>query len=92
MYKAICMGTFDCSINWGVMILLFFIAAILRKQLNENLELDFSMIGGTIIGILAFIVMFTFTGNLKWSFFAGVAGIIGGGFVAAPFLGDGSVE
>ena len=92
MYKALCIGSFECSVNLGAMVVLFFISAVFRKQLGENIDLEFSMIGGTILGIVAFILVFTLTGNLKWSFLSGVGGIIGGGFLGAPFLGDGSSE
>lgn len=82
---------FDCSILWIIMILLFFIAAIFRKNIAEDLiGVDFSLIGSSVVGIIVFVVMTYITHSIKWSAIIAVAGVISGGFIGATFLPDGS--
>ena len=78
---------FDCSILWIVMILLFFIAAIFRRQVADGLlGTDFSLIGSAVLAEVAFFLMVVITQSMKWGFLAGLIGIFVGGFVGAKFL------
>jgi len=80
---------FDCSILWIMMIGLFFVAAIFRKNIAEGLlDMDFSLIGGAGIGCLVFFIMTYITHSMKWSGIAGLVGVIVGGFIGAQFLPD----
>lgn len=81
---------FDCSILWIIIILLFFTAAIFRKNIAEGiLGIDFSLIGGAVGGAIVFIIMIYITHSMKWSGIIGLVGVIVGGFVGATFLPDG---
>jgi hypothetical protein len=71
---------------------LFFVSAILRKQLNDNAGIDFSMIGGVVLGILAYCIVYALSGIPKWGFIAGLIGVIAGGLLGSQFLGDGSAD
>jgi hypothetical protein len=79
---------FDCSLLYIVMILLFFLAAIFRKQVAENLGIDFTLIGSTALAEGAFIIIIILFSSMKWGFLAGLIGLLIGGFALAPFLPD----
>lgn len=83
---------FDCSILWIIIILLFFVAAIFRKNIAGLIDMDFSLIGGTAGGIIVFVVMIYITHSMEWSGIIGVIGVIIGGFVGASFLPDGESD
>ena len=81
---------FDCSLLWIVMILLFFAAAIFRKNIAEGLlGIDFSLIGGAGAGAIIFIITVYITHSMEWSGIAGLVGVVVGGFIGAQFLPDG---
>lgn len=81
---------FDCSILWIIIIILFFAAAIFRKNIAEGLlDMDFSLIGASVTGAIVFIIMTYITHSMKWSGIAGGIGVIVGGFIGAQFLPDG---
>ena len=67
---------FDCSMVWIVMTVLFFIGAIARKQLGDLISTNFSLIGATIIGELAFIISLYIFEGMKIPFVLGIVGII----------------
>lgn len=83
------MGTWECSINLLAYAGIFFISAILRRQLVDNSDIDFSMIGGTVLGIAAYALILLIFSNQKWSFLASLGGIIIGGFFGGTILGSG---
>lgn len=94
MATPLCFGYegFDCSISWLVMVGLFFLAAILKKQLADFSDFEFSMLGGTIAGLLIYIIVTIITHSMKWSFAAGLIGVLVAGFLAGPFLEGGGSE
>jgi hypothetical protein len=71
------------------MILIFFLSAILRKQLDNFANLEFNLIGATALGEIAFIIFIYVTHSLKWGFLAGLIALIIGGFVGARIFGGG---
>jgi ABC-type multidrug transport system permease subunit len=84
---------FDCSILWMMMIGLFFVAAVFRKNIAEGiLDMDFSLIGGSVAGAITFIIMTYITHSMKWSGIIGLIGVVTGGFVGAQFLPDGESD
>lgn len=84
---------FDCSILWIIMIGLFFVAAVFRKNIAEGLlDIDFSLIGGSGGGAIIFIIMSYITHSMKWSGIAGLVGVVVGGFLGASFLPDGESD
>ena len=81
---------FDCSILWMIMIGLFFVAAIFRKNIAEGiLGMGFSLIGSIVIGVVVFVVMAYITHSMKWSGLIALIGVIAGGFIGSTFLPDG---
>lgn len=81
---------FDCSILWIIMILLFFAAAVFRRNIAEGiLNMDFSLIGGSAAGAIVFVIMAYITRSIKWSGILGLIGVIIGGFIGSRFLPDG---
>ena len=89
MSNPICIGTWDCSINLLAYAGIFFISAILRRQLVDNADMDFSLIGGTILGIAAYVIILLIFSSQKWSFLVSLLGIIIGGFFGGALLGSG---
>jgi len=89
MANPICLGNTTCSISVLIMIVIFFITAIARRQLSSTAETDFSLIGGTAAGEIAYIILYVITSSLKWSFIGGLIGIVVGGFLGGQFFGDG---
>lgn len=81
---------FDCSILWIILVMLFFAAAIFRKNIASGLlDMDFSLIGASCLGAIVFIAMTYITHSMKWSGIAGFIGVIIGGFIGSSFLPDG---
>lgn len=72
----------DCSIVWIIWIMIFFAGAMLRKQINDNLSVSFSLIGATVVGIILQIVVLyiPWIGGVKWSILGAIVGILIGGF------------
>jgi len=84
------LGGFDCSLAWIIMIVLFFIAAIFRRQIADGLlGVGFSLIGATILGEAAFIVSLYLFEGMKMPFIFGTIGVIVGGFIGTIWLEDG---
>lgn len=84
---------FECSLLWIILILIFFIAAMFRKHVAEGLiGMDYSLIGGTAIAEILFIVVIYISHSFKWGFLIAMIGVLAGGFLTAPFLPDGSSE
>lgn len=84
---------FDCSLLWIVILLLFFLAALFRKNIAEGiLGMDFSLIGSTIFAEILFIIIILVSKSIKWSFLIALIGLLIGGFVSAPWMPDGSSE
>ena len=70
------------------MILLFFLGAVMRRQLFEGmLGMDFSLIGATIGGELVFIISL-FLLSQKFAFLLGLIALIIGGILGAQIFGD----
>ena len=75
------------------MILLFFVAAVFRKNIAEDLlGMDFSLIGSSISGVIVFVIITYITHSMKWSAIIAIGGVLLGGFLGATFLPDGSSD
>jgi len=87
----LCLGAegFDCSLAWMAMIGLFFLGAILRKQVSELMDMEFSLIGGVSASTITFIILFLIFHSLQWSSLAGLLALILGGFLLGPLIGGG---
>ena len=80
---------FDCSIVWILMTVLFFLVAIIRRQIVDTFGYDFSLIGGTIGGELAFFIVILITKSMKFSFLAGIIAAIAVGLLSVNWFSDG---
>ena len=79
---------FDCSILWIIMVLIFFLAAITRRQIADQLlGMDFSLIASSILGELSFVIVIIITKSYKFGLLAGIVGLLAGGFIGSKFLG-----
>jgi len=76
---------------WLGLVVLFFLAALLRKWAGEEVGLDFSFIGSLVVGMLADIITVTFTGSFKWALAVGIIGVVIGGY-GLGFFGFGGDE
>ena len=72
-----------CSMQWLVMVLLFFIAAMARRQLVDLAGVNFSLIGATALGEIAFIIFVFIFDGLKFPFLLGLVGVFVGGFIGS---------
>ena len=86
------MQGFDCSLLWVSMIGIFFIAAMARKQINDLLNMNFSMIGATVGGIIVYNILIFATHNLKWALLSGIVALFIAGFLSASFMPDAESE
>jgi hypothetical protein len=77
----------DCSMLYIVMVALFFVTAIMRRQIVDLMDMEFSLIGGAIAAELTFIIVIIITHSLKWSFVIALIGALVGG-VLLKFFGD----
>lgn len=79
---------FDCSLVYLIAIFIFFISAMLRKAINEQTGIPFSVIGATILGIILQLVFFylPFVGGIKFMVLGGIIGLVAGGFLG-PMIG-----
>jgi len=79
---------FDCSMLWIIMILLFFICAIARRQLTDLIGTSFNLIISVVVSEIAFIASIYISHSMKWSFLIGIVGSLVGGFLGGSFLGE----
>jgi len=82
---AICLGEsgWACSSLWLVMVVLFFVGAIARRQIVDLMGQNFSLIGATILGELSFIIFYLIFSSTKIAFIVGIVAVFIGGFVGA---------
>ena len=64
-------------------------ALIGRKQINDNMDRGFSVIGASAGGILGFIIMDNIFHTLKFSIGVGLIAWAAAGFLLAEIIGDG---
>ena len=80
-----------CSIAWFAFGILIFVVLIMRKQLNDNIGVEYNTILGFILSIIPFLITVSFTGSPKWSLLVGLVGAIVGGVIGGyVFGGEGS--
>jgi len=78
-----------CSIAWFSIGIIIFAVLILRKQLNDNIGIDYNLIGGFVGSIVPFLIIVSISGSAKWSLIVGLIGAVIGGVVGGLFLGGG---
>jgi len=81
-----------CSMVWLAGVILFFVAAICRKYLGEEMDIPFNFYISLALGYLVYFIAVAFTGSFKWGLGLGLIGMAIGGFGAPYFMGEGSSE
>jgi len=79
-----------CSSAKLVLVALFFLNALTRKWLGEEIGVDYNFwmgLGGAIIG---YILPLTFTGKIGLSFIIGIVAMLIGGYLGSYIFGGGS--
>lgn len=85
----VCLGAetgMACNGAWLIVVFLFFAAAILRKQIEDFLGMEFSLPASAGAGILVFIVVFFISQNHKLGLAVGLITLLVAGFLLGPFL------
>lgn len=88
--------TSKVSLNFGacasarlILVLIFFLNAIVRKWGGEEVGLEYNFWSGLIGGILGYLIPLMFTGNIKISFVIGLVAMLLGGYLGGSIFGDG---
>ena len=68
-------------------VLLFFILAIIRKWGGEMMGISFSLLISAAVGMVAYVILTSLTGNLGISFIVGLIAGVAGGYVGGMFFG-----
>lgn len=93
MFNPMTCGGFDksfmggCSMAWVGFAILVFAGLIARRQLAEELGLDFNVIGAFIGSLVTYLVVISIFGSWQWSLGAGAIGLFIGGFGIGFFTG-----
>lgn len=85
---------FECSFSIYVIPAVIVIIAILfRKNIaNDILDYPFSLIGSSVVGVIAYYIVYGLFGVMKYSLLAGIVGLLIGGFVLGTFMPDGESD
>ena len=76
-----------CSSAKLVLVAIFFINAIVRKWLGEEIGIDYNFWGGLSGGTVGYIIPLTFTGNIGLSFIIGLVTMLVGGYGLSYIFG-----
>jgi len=68
-------------------VILFFLIAIMRKWLGEEMGMPFNFLIALVGGLGGYIVVLTIVGVTKWAFLVGLIGSLAGGFFGGMFIG-----
>jgi len=77
-----------CSMGKFGLVILFFVLAIIRKWGGEEMDLNFSLLWASLIGLGVYFLIITFTGSMKFSFVGGLVAGIAAGYGSGYFMGD----
>lgn len=77
-----------CTMAWVGMVILFFIIALVRKWIGEEMGIGFNFWAGIVGGYGAYIIIISIFGSMTWALIAGVIGMAIGGFLLGIFMGD----
>ena len=72
-----------CSSQWLIMVVIFFIAAIARRQLVDLAGVNFSLIGATALGEIVFVIFLFIFDGVKFTILIGLVGVFVGGFIGS---------
>lgn len=71
-------------------VLLFFIVAIARKWLGEEMGLNFSFLWALVLSLVPYFLVITIFGSAKIAMLVGIIGLLIGGFGVGYLFGSGS--
>ena len=71
------------------LILIFFINAIVRKWGGEEMDIDYSFIGGLVGGLGSYFIVISAIGSFKVALIIGLAAMAIGGYLGGPIFGGG---
>lgn len=73
----------DCSMSWLTLVIVVFIALILRRQAEDGFlsGMGFNVVGALGVGLGLDILLVTLFGSPRWALLAGIAGVAIGGFL-----------
>jgi len=74
------------------LVVLFFLIAIMRKWLGEEMGIAFNFLLSLVVGLGGYLVVITIVGLTKWAFLAGLVGSIAGGMLGGLLFGGGDDE
>ena len=74
---------------WLVTVVLFFMVALTRKWVGEEMNIPFSPLWGYVGAYLPYLVVITFTCSVKFSLLSGIVGYLVGGFFVGRFFDSG---
>ena len=81
-----------CSIAWFGAGALFFMVAITRKWIGEEMGIDFNFWAGIAGCYIAYIILISFFGSTMWAMGGGAIGMILGGFGVGAVTGGSEGE
>lgn len=74
-----------CGMAWLGIVIIFFVAAVLRKWGGEELDIPYNFISSLGAGCLVYIIIIAFIGSTKWSLLAGLVASIAVGYLT-PYV------
>jgi hypothetical protein len=74
-----------CGMAWMGLVLLFFVAAALRKWGGEEMDIPFNFISSLVSGFVGYFVAITFLGSAKWSLLVGLVAVVAAGYLT-PYM------
>lgn len=72
-----------------ILVVLFFISALVRKWVGESMGFEYSFLWGTLGSLISCFVVLTLTGNIMIGFIVGMVGMIIFGFLGGQIFGGG---
>ena len=78
-----------CSMGWFGLVIVFFVAALLRKWGGEEFDIPFNFLSSIGLGFLSYVLLVTLTGSTRWSLLAGIIGVLIGAYVTPIFYDEG---
>jgi hypothetical protein len=77
------------SMAWIGIVILFFLIALARRWVGEEMDIPFSFVFGLIGAILPYMITIYFTCSSKWALLVGlIGGALGGFFLSSITGGD----
>ena len=76
------------AMAWLGVVMLFFICALARRWIGEEIGAPFSLIGGLVGSILPYFIVVFLTCSYKWGLVIGLIGGVIGAFFIGNFVGE----